>query len=487
MIYYSNCTLPNESVSYVAAPNRQGRDPGWKGDVKWGWRRLRKSIKLTIVTILAPELILAASVTCWFNARKQLQKIHRSVPATVNTWTMVHMLFADIGGFVIRTLNSELEEQSSHSKLVINTSNYEAPNEEHRAEQSVALSDAIGQRCTQASLLANNSAPRTRDRCLSEAFSQQETSTQKKTAARSEDGGNSLGHFTSGSSQHEDAEEHVERYASGSTEERGAPHARGPSPSTFHLDAYTVRCAIEESILSPDLPTTEEIMDKSKNDLFTKLLTLIQILFFVITVLTRVIHGLDISQLELGVAGFVVCSGVTYLLTLSKPKSVTTAFILNHENSDRALNRIQTIIRRSPLGNKGAPFNNLEFPRDENLTGVYVVFGAAGTILGAIHLSGWTLPFPTPIDLLMWRWAALASTIMPLLAVQLSILYNLIGVRTRVELVGISGQQTAVTFGFIVLYSLSRLALMVEMIRCLFYLPPSAFVTTWTANIPHFG
>ncbi|KAK3709695.1 hypothetical protein LTR37_010722 [Vermiconidia calcicola] len=306
-MYYPNCTLPSESVSYVAAPNvrstldivwsllatiiactnsvlhlsvpeqRQGRDPGWQGDIKWSWRRLRKSLRWTIIIILAPEYVLASSVEYWFDARRQMQQIHRSVPPTVNTWTMVHMLFADMGGFVIRTSNFDLDEENPHQEPVTGSSTYEARNGEHHAERSVALTDSFGHRSTQMSLLNNNSDSRTWVG-YPEVFTQQEASIQMDSAARSEDADNSRERFNNGSSQREDAEEQVERQTSGSNGERVAPHARHSPPKLLHLDAYTVRCAIEESILSPDIPTTEEIMDKSKSDLFTKLLTLIQII-----------------------------------------------------------------------------------------------------------------------------------------------------------------------------------------------------------------
>jgi hypothetical protein len=37
------------------------------------------------------------------------------------------------------------------------------------------------------------------------------------------------------------------------------------------------------------------------------------------------------------------------------------------------------------------------------------------------------------------------------------------------------------------MYITARLVLLVETFRTLFFLPPLAFVSTWTANIPHFG
>ena len=37
------------------------------------------------------------------------------------------------------------------------------------------------------------------------------------------------------------------------------------------------------------------------------------------------------------------------------------------------------------------------------------------------------------------------------------------------------------------LYGISRVVVIVEMFRCLFYATPDTFISTWTANVPHFG
>jgi hypothetical protein len=37
----------------------------------------------------------------------------------------------------------------------------------------------------------------------------------------------------------------------------------------------------------------------------------------------------------------------------------------------------------------------------------------------------------------------------------------------------------------VLVYILARLFLIVELFRCLFFLPPSAFVSTWVSSVPH--
>lgn len=42
-------------------------------------------------------------------------------------------------------------------------------------------------------------------------------------------------------------------------------------------------------------------------------------------------------------------------------------------------------------------------------------------------------------------------------------------------------------FFCLALYCISRIVLMVQMVRCLFFLTPDAFQATWAASLPHFG
>lgn len=125
MAFYPNCTLPAGKVVYVAAPDvrstldilwpslatiiactyqvlhlsvpeqRLGRDKGFKGDLKWTFRRLGQGWKWSCVTLLAPELVLCKAISDWFGAREQLRTLHNNLPATKENWTMTHMLFAD--------------------------------------------------------------------------------------------------------------------------------------------------------------------------------------------------------------------------------------------------------------------------------------------------------------------------------------------------------------------------------------------------------
>jgi hypothetical protein len=67
---------------------------------------------------------------------------------------------------------------------------------------------------------------------------------------------------------------------------------------------------------------TEELWDKSKQDILLKIVAVIQVFWMTLQIVVRVGKGLDISQLELAVAAFSVCSIITYIFLIPKPQSV---------------------------------------------------------------------------------------------------------------------------------------------------------------------
>jgi hypothetical protein len=269
----------------------------------------------------------------------------------------------------------------------------------------------------------------------------------------------------------------------------------------WHLDAYTLGAAIDEGILTTDIVTADEINDKSKSDFFTKAIIIIQITYFVIGVLVRAGQGVAVTQLELGVVGFVACSFVTYCFCMSKPKGVCTAYTIKDFKDKPLPLRIKKlqdgfsrgVIFSDPMqsGRGGRPYANDDFPMAGGLGSVLGFGGSVTSILfGAIHLVGWNFEFPTPVDSWLWRVAALVSAG---LAPFIFVVYM-----AAVAFEHVTGLDPfpedfvdkfggALKWGAFGPYGLARLVLIVEMFRCLFYPPPDAFTSTWTVNIPHIG
>ncbi|KAH7397957.1 hypothetical protein BKA64DRAFT_673198 [Cadophora sp. MPI-SDFR-AT-0126] len=136
-----NCTLPNVSTSFVASPNtrgtldilwsglftificiwtvqhlnvpeqRDGRDPGWQGDVKWAWKAFWTKFKWMLYTLILPEVLLGKALADRDSA-KQAVFFSKTLEVTNGTplsdeeesnWTLTHAYYANMGGFAFRT------------------------------------------------------------------------------------------------------------------------------------------------------------------------------------------------------------------------------------------------------------------------------------------------------------------------------------------------------------------------------------------------
>ncbi|GAB1317036.1 Paternally-expressed gene 3 protein [Madurella fahalii] len=126
------CSRPVDSVNFVSSPNtrgtmeilwgclftliactwtihhpnvpeqRDGRDPGWKGDLRWGLKSACESAKLALVTVLAPELIISIAWDQRRIAKKVGRELRELAAKDKVPWTMVHGHYTAMGGFVIR-------------------------------------------------------------------------------------------------------------------------------------------------------------------------------------------------------------------------------------------------------------------------------------------------------------------------------------------------------------------------------------------------
>ena len=70
--------------------------------------------------------------------------------------------------------------------------------------------------------------------------------------------------------------------------------------------------------------TEEEMKDRSKGDLLTKSMALLQVLWLSVQLILRKAQGLPSTQLEIMTAAFATCSSRIYLMYVGKPKHVLT-------------------------------------------------------------------------------------------------------------------------------------------------------------------
>ena len=98
--------------------------------------------------------------------------------------------------------------------------------------------------------------------------------------------------------------------------------------------------------LLPTLSSTD-ILDKSKSDGLTKLLSCWQATWFCIQCVFRVAEGLSVGLLELNVFGHAVCILLVYTIWWSKPKDILEPFKLARRGSDEVAALLSSL---SPIG-----------------------------------------------------------------------------------------------------------------------------------------
>ena len=129
----------------------------------------------------------------------------------------------------------------------------------------------------------------------------------------------------------------------------------------------------------------------------------------------------------------------------------------------------------------GAHISNLDVEDAKSGSEIVgLLFGSV--IFGAIHLTAWNFHYPTKTEQLLWQIASLWCTCF--FIVDLVIILALDKVdnafpfdidKIVILLIELS----------LMLYVVARLYLLVEIFRTLFFLPPSAYISTWATNVPH--
>lgn len=244
-----------------------------------------------------------------------------------------------------------------------------------------------------------------------------------------------------------------------------------------------LRCKYDDDGPTVTMPTKAEIQDRSKRDMFAKIIVTIQILYFCASCLTRAIRHLPLTLLELGTLGLAACSLVSYGLLFHKPHSIRSPIILGPFDS-QLYPRIESVVERNEAIRKVSNFGSDQHP-GHYILGIemeWIIAVAMAAVLGGIHLAGWNFEFPSAVDKWIWRASSVASIAFALLFVaSFRLLQTLEDESVGEKFFIVVADASAL------LYGVSRLLLIAEMIRCLFYLPPEAFTATWTADIPRFG
>ncbi|KAI9644085.1 hypothetical protein NHQ30_007437 [Ciborinia camelliae] len=469
--FETTCAIPATKTSYVSPPNsrgslnilwaclftiiactwaiqnlnipeqRKGRGFGWKDYLKWKIKGFKTSLKWMLATIIAPEIMLAKAWSDLDIARKQLEKFKPWAADDDVEWTLTHALFANMGGFVIRSNPPSNDDQDIEAK------------------PTVALDIIAGQPPQPSS--AEVLAP------LMESS------------------------IVCVSSDTNDASTHVNVSNPCLVIDNISTY-----PNPYHLTAKQVlslrRC---DHIRLPNI-TLDEINDKSKSDMFVRVIAIVQFMWIFTQIIVRAVEGLVISQLEIAVVAFSTCAILIYMLNWSKPKGVQAPFtILHYEGAiptemlefmkkdlDRSSMSTIMLNARSQKITSGDPIPNDAIYTHDDAWLIGFEFGSI--VFGCIHVAAWNFVFPTRIEQIIWWSTSVWCTVFVLI-------YTLIPYCGMVcfrdfKRIATPRELAWGAAPLFFLYALARLFLLVEIFRSLCYLPPSAYIATALANIPHF-
>jgi hypothetical protein len=286
----------------------------------------------------------------------------------------------------------------------------------------------------------------------------------------------------------------------------------------------------------------EEIKDKSKGDAVTKGLVLVQTTWFLLQCVARGAQHLSLTELELATAAFALLNVITYALWWDKPLNVQCpvqvrkkhicsqggggdvasgeqgagqseqrgeAVVEGVREHTTFASRVQDWWSRfwdwwswSNVGEAVKtvylmvfrPFylmmvededddtffagkNEDDNQHTKDFYGAMVI----SMIFGGIHCIGWLLSFPSHTEQLLWRISSVAITGIPLIMAMIGFIEAIFDDITIPAIVGIPFSVLSV-----ILYVLSRVALLVLALMALRSLPHSALQTVqWTTFIPH--
>ncbi|KAK4444478.1 hypothetical protein QBC34DRAFT_308720 [Podospora aff. communis PSN243] len=471
-IFNPNCTLPPEGVNYVSGVTvRSTLDILWSSLATiflctWtvqhlniphpseasGLASMWRKMKWMLVMIIAPEFMVGKALGDCVAAlaSESCPIMQRKAKESGTSWTMTHAFYANMSGFLLQGRESPPLGREEHSQAA-----------------------------------SNLGTPQTTEI--------QECRSKKRV-------------FHGGQEHHRWKDRPPQEFFDliiGEDVEFGFP---------FAVNSAQLCLLVSEGLITR-LPTItdDEINDKSKEDTFVKLLALAQVVHLVIQLVARTAYNLHTTQLEIALLGFSVCAAMTYLLWLQKPKDIrfpTDIFISRDLTRDNRkmlvyLNRVGFFDNLNSITGNDLTRPSRTFPNDnynmmDSNIGVHrkhwiwesedIGFIVGGVVFGACHCIAWNFDFPTLIERTLWRaCCAFTTATVPIYYIWWYLVLRFAFSRSgRFYRILVLLQWTIMST-FYILYVLCRLFIVVEVIRSLFYLPPDAFVSTWSVNFPHFG
>lgn len=242
--------------------------------------------------------------------------------------------------------------------------------------------------------------------------------------------------------------------------------------------------------------TEDIIMDRSKGEILAKLLVLLQTFWFATQCIARVAQGLAVTALELTTLGHIAFVGIIYFFWWKKPLDVRYPIVLHakrrefHDGASdirkpSTLNGRHRLPWRIRFGNRVPAFGYLEITGRITVSDLLVLtcFSVLSGSFGVIHCLGWNSYFPSHVEQIFWRVAALTVTVLAVISI-----FMIAFEAFRVQSMPANLQPT-IAFIYVLaffLYICARISLIALAFLALRDLPLTAYQTpSWTNFLPH--
>ena len=241
----------------------------------------------------------------------------------------------------------------------------------------------------------------------------------------------------------------------------------------------------------PDIPA-KEIGDKNKSNAIVFLGAVVPLTYAALQFGARYYKDLPSTLLEIETLAFVTCAVPLYFVDMKKPMDLNVPFDIPASKC-ATTESFQSVAAKAPKPIMGwnteycSPgITNGSIHQTENgFRPSYTVMNCAlismAILFGGIHLIAWNYDFPTEIEQLLWRTAALSDMVLPILWVVVVELESHWPVEGPLP----KPQQARKFIAYVrwrvlaVPYVLARLFIIVESFRSLYFLHSDAYIATF--------
>lgn len=269
-----------------------------------------------------------------------------------------------------------------------------------------------------------------------------------------------------------------------------------PNRSHIVLNTNQLISLVQANLITLPPSSLQAIEDKSKADGFAKGLACMQASWFVLSSLARTLQALPITTLELSTIAYVFFAILIYASLWRKPLDIRVpTFVTLVKSADDVKQNavLESLYRNSTDGEEDKfsseyyliPYrSNKKRSLNDNrlLPRSFIIAPILGVIYGVWHCIAWGLYFPSKAEKMLWHvCVGFTTALLPLIFGTASLKEYC--QKHRVNERGLCRLFLVLLGG---LYSVARIAMIVEMFLGLRSLPSGAFDTVqWSGYIPH--